>query len=160
MNAIVIILLRLFALKNFYIAVNVVVGIFLGGSRSGLNIYLSTVAFYLIAGIGIWILAPWIAGIVVKGLDMSFQTSSITLCDLHRLVFVGVGLYLIGISIGQTFNIVHQIVFERMARVQISNSINDVNRFFQYAAELAVGFIAVLQSRRLSERLCGVKRQA
>ena len=157
LRAIVVIVLRLFAIQTFLSAIDLALktAAWLAKRPSSPDAYWSYVAAggLVVFATLEWVLAPPISRLVTRGHDVEVSVAPLTRADLYSFAFVFLGLYFILSSIAPSLNWLHY--FFAVSTAQ------DDSSFYDLATpliQLITGIFALVFARRWVSKLMYAER--
>jgi hypothetical protein len=156
LSSIVRIVIRLFALNWGLHALNLILSVAaLPPQRPDSNgpIYSAAGAGLLLAAVGLWFLAPFIARWVVRPADTSVNLAGLTRSDLYSFAFVFLGLYFILSSVADVFDWGHY--FSTVSKDEPRNgpSIQNFYDLTRPCLTLVAGLVSLLGAPRWTKKL-------
>ena len=151
---IVVVLIRLLAIKVGLDAINLL----LGARYPGDAILQILIPFCVLGACAYWLwqLAPFFSRRITRGRDSALDCGNLTLSDLYAFAFLLVGLYFVVDTFGSALIWFHYAMIKSAAATESGLSDEQKTHFytlFRYLAKLLLGFAFIFNGRNFATKL-------
>jgi hypothetical protein len=158
LSSIVVIVIRLFALNWLLTAVPLLLSAATAplpheGHLSAVLMRYAPAVLLLVFAAGLWILTPFVARFVSRGVDTSVSIGSLSRSDLYSFAFVFLGLFFILSSFADVINWIHYFTAFSREDPRHDPRIQNFYELTRPCLTLALGLVSLLGAPRWTKKL-------